>query len=135
MMKYPKPVRKKKRKVHKASILHQKDGTCYLCTKLNNDYRYHRVLHKHHIYLAANRDKSEANGFYVWLCVEHHETDNDSVHSKKEIKRILQRDCQIEYEKNHTRQQFMELIGRNYLDEEEAKEKEDEEPGFIFLDE
>ena len=103
--------------------------------KLDNNYRYHRVLHKHHIYLAALRDISEAEGFYVWLCVAHHETDNNSVHSKKEIKRILQRDCQIEYEKNHTRQQFMELIGWNYLDEEEPKEKEDEEPGFIFLDE
>lgn len=28
-MMYPKPQRKKKRKKHKASILHCKDGTCY----------------------------------------------------------------------------------------------------------
>lgn len=135
-MLYPKQVRKKKRKKHKPSILHQKDGTCYLCMKLNNDYRYHWILHKHHIYLAALRDISEAEGFYVWLCVKHHETDNESVHNKKDTKRILQRDCQREYEKNHTRRQFMNLIGRNYLDEKEIfPEEKDDTPGFMLLEE
>lgn len=104
--------------------------------KLNNDYRYYRVLHKHHIYLAALRNISEAEGFYVWLCAEHHETDNESVHNKRDTKRILQRDCQRKYERNHTRQQFMELIGRNYLDDEEKhSEIQVNSRDFIFLNE
>lgn len=64
-MMYPKPQRKKKRKKHKASILHCKDGTCYLCMKLKGDYRRYPVVHEHHIYDGPNRQNSEAEGLKV----------------------------------------------------------------------
>lgn len=67
-MMYPKPQRKKKRKKHKASILHCKDGTCYLCMKLKGDYRRYPVVHEHHIYDGPNRQNSEAEGLKV-ICV------------------------------------------------------------------
>lgn len=64
-MMYPKPQRKKKKKKHKASILHCKDGTCYLCMKLKGDYRRYPVVHEHHIYDGPNRQISEAEGLKV----------------------------------------------------------------------
>lgn len=71
-MMYPKQKRRKKRKEHKPSILHQKDGTCYLCIKLRKDYRIHPVVHEHHIFGGPNRQISEAKGLKVYLCLEHH---------------------------------------------------------------
>ena len=71
-MMYQKPQRKKKRKKHKASILHCKDGTCYLCMKLKGDYRRYPVVHEHHIYDGPNRQNSEAEGLKVYLCLDHH---------------------------------------------------------------
>lgn len=114
---FPKVVRKKKRKSHKKSILHCKDGTCYLCMKLDGYYGKHPFTHKHHIYNGPNRQISEQEGFTADLCLKHHEDGPEAVHNNHENMRILQRDCQSVYEETHTRQQFMELIGRNYLED------------------
>lgn len=115
-MMIPKPKKVKKRKKHKESILHVKDGTCYLCMKLNDDYRKHQVVHEHHIFGGYNRQISEAEGLKVYLCLAHHIDGPEAVHNNHENMRILQRDGQIAYEQEHTRQQFMERIGRNYLE-------------------
>lgn len=129
----------KKRKKHKQSIMQIKDGTCYLCKRLNEDYRIHPVVHEHHVYCGPNRSVSEENGFKVYLCLEHHTVGKAAVHNNHENMRILQKDCQREYEKTHTRQQFMDLIGRNYLDEEwkphEENKEKGEELGFRLLEE
>ena len=104
----------KKRKRHKTSILHQKDGTCYLCRESGN-YQYHKVLHEHHIFGGPNRPISEAEGLKVYLCVRHH-VGRDAVHNNHEKMRLLQRDGQRAFERTHTREEFMRLFGRNYLD-------------------
>lgn len=114
-MQFQKTKTNKKRKTHKKSILYQKKGTCYLCVRLHGDYRYHGILHEHHIYGGPNRAISEANGFKVKLCIGHHETGEEAVHRNHGTMRILQEDCQREYEKDHTREEFMALVGRNYL--------------------
>lgn len=72
-------------------------------------------LHEHHVYGGTNRTVSEENGFKVYLCLQHHIDGPEAVHNNIENTRIIQRDCQETYEKTHTRQQFMDLIGRNYL--------------------
>lgn len=70
----------------------------------------------HHIYAGtANRRISDANGFWVYLCARCHRGDNGAQYSSLGYK--LKQECQKEFEKNHTRQEFMKLIGRNYLDE------------------
>lgn len=115
---FPKTPSRKKRKKHKTSILHQKNGTCYLCIQLHGDLRCHPITHEHHIYGGPNRSISEAEGFKAYLCPEHHEFGKEAVHNNAENMRLLQQDCQREYEQTHTRQQFMELIGRNYLEED-----------------
>lgn len=119
---FPKLEKKKRRKKHKKSILQEKDGRCYLCMILNNDYRIHRVTHEHHIYGGPLRDISEAEGFKAHLCVRHHEFAKEAVHENHENMRLLQRKCQMKYEETHSRQQFMTLIGRNYLEEEDVLE-------------
>ena len=101
---------------HKRSILHKKDGECYLCAKLDHDYRIRRVF-EHHVYGGPNRRISEEEGFKVYLCLKHHTDGPEAVHRNIQNMRLVQRDCQRAYEKTHTRQQFMDLIGRSYLED------------------
>lgn len=105
----------RKRKPRKESILQEKDGRCYLCMK-SGDYRIHPVTHKHHVYPGALRKISDENGFTVNLCVKHHEFDAAAVHENQDNMRRIQRDCQRKYEETHSREEFMNLVGRNYLD-------------------
>ena len=116
---FPKTPAKKKRKRHKQSIMHKKDGTCYLCMLLNNDYRKHDVLHEHHIFGGkSHRTHSEAEGLKVYLCVEHHMTGKDAVHNAKNSQKVQERLHQIgqqEFEKTHTREEFRKIFGRSYL--------------------
>lgn len=102
----------------KKSILQDHDGGCYLCEK-QGVFRTYKNLHKHHIYSGPNRHISEREGFFVWLCPHHHTGDAEgshaAVHFNHENAQILHEDCQREYEKTHTREDFMRLIGRNYL--------------------
>jgi len=116
---YPKYQKKKKKKAHKKSILQQKDGRCYLCILLEGNNAIYAITHKHHIYGGPLRDISEAEGFTVDLCVRHHEFAKEAVHENHENMRLLQRHCQMKYEETHSRRQFMELIGRNYLEVED----------------
>lgn len=116
-MMFPKGKHKKKRKRHNPSILQCKDGTCYLCMKLNQDNRRHLAIHEHHVYGGQNRSVSEAEGFKVYLCIHHHIDGPEAVHNNQENMRLIQKDCQKKYEETHTRQQFMKLIKRNYLED------------------
>ena len=100
----------KRRKKHKASILQEKDGRCYLCMMLNQDYTIRHGLHEHHIFGGANRQNSEAEGLKVYLCVQHHIDGPAAVHNNSENMRILQEAGQQAYERTHTRQQF--CLGR-----------------------
>lgn len=119
---YPKPARKKKRKAHPASIMQRKDGVCYLCAKLDGDYRLHSYLEEHHAFPGnPGRAKSEAEGLKVYLCARHHRTGTEAVHKNREHMRLVQRDAQKVYEQTHTREEWMKMIGRNYLDESEMQ--------------
>lgn len=72
-------------------------------------------LHKHHIYGGPNRRISEEHGFYIWLVPELHNMSRHGVHFNSDWDLELKRHCQREYEKTHTRDEFMALIGRSYL--------------------
>lgn len=91
------------------SIL-QETKYCLICKTNEN-------LHYHHIYFGKNRPISDKNGFTCYLCYEHHEGTN-GVHGKNghNLDMYLKRKCQDEFEKLHTRQDFMRLIGKNYLE-------------------
>lgn len=87
----------------------QDEKRCYV-TKAENV-----PLHKHHIYGGPNRRVSEANGFWVWLRPEWHNMSDHGVHFNMVLDMKLKQECQRKYEETHTRDEFMALIGRNYL--------------------
>lgn len=99
------------------SILHNKmDGTCYLCMLLNQDYN-RRITQEHHvIFGTANRKLSEKYGLKVYLCLEHHEIGEMSVHRNHEVASILQKQAQKVFEKTHSHEEWMKIFRRNYLD-------------------
>lgn len=112
---FPKTPAKKKLKAHKESILHKRNGTCYLCDRLHGDDCYHEVLQSHHIFGGYNRDRSEAEGLKVYLCLAHHTEGSEAVHKNAEVMRMLQEDGQRAFEEEHSREEFMLMFGKNYL--------------------
>lgn len=93
----------------KPSIM-QAEKECFFCRSTVN-------LECHHIYFGKNRKVSDENGFTVWLCNDHHTGGRVSVHRERVVDLLLKRLCQAVYELKHSREDFMKLIGRNYLEE------------------
>lgn len=113
---FPKKPGKKKRRHHPKSIMHQKDGTCYLCIALHGDYRFHKILHEHHIFEGnPNRKLSEEYGLKVYLCLEHHLTGAEAAHKNKDVMDFLHQEGQQAFEQMHTRKEFCDIFDRNYL--------------------
>ena len=97
--------------MRKPSIL-QDEKICYLTGSPNN-------LDCHHIFFGnANRRISDENGFWVWLRHDYHIADsvNKTPHNDKSIDEYLKKKCQEKFEETHSREEFMALVGRNYLD-------------------
>lgn len=93
------------------SIL-QDEKRCYITGRTGN-------LHRHHIYFGNPRRRiSEKNGFWVYLSGELHNQSENGVHGKNghQLDLYLKAQCQKEYEKTHSREEFIRLIGRSYLD-------------------
>ena len=67
-------------------------------------------------FFGKNRKNSDKNGFVVWLCEAHHRG-TYGVHGKlgEYLDLKLKRECQAKYEETHTREEFMSIIGKNYL--------------------
>lgn len=98
------------------SIMQTKDGTCYLCKKLHDDYSVKPVIHEHHaIYGRAQRKLSEKFGLKTYLCVEHHLTGPEAVHTNPEISEMVKRDAQLVFTRHYTNFNWMEIFGKNYL--------------------
>lgn len=101
------------------SILHKKeDHTCFLCMILKEDESKKPVLHEHHVfYGTSNRKNSEKYGLKVYLCPPHHNMSRDSAHFNKDYDEILKTVAQKTFEKDHTREEFISIFGKNYLPE------------------
>lgn len=113
---FPKVRRKKRKQTHPKSVMHQRDGTCYLCMELHDNYCVYKHLHEHHIFGGtANRRLSEKYGLKVYLCVDHHMTGPEAAHSCPEVIDFLHKKGQWAFEQNHSRKEFMEVFGKNYL--------------------
>lgn len=92
------------------SIL-QNEQECYISGKTNCD------LVRHEIYFGKNRQASKKNGFWVYLTPEWHNLSKYSVHLNKQTDFKLKQDCQMKFEETHSREEFLKLIGKNYLEE------------------
>lgn len=97
MKKYPK------------SIITDEMDCCFICKTTIN-------LHIHHIFGAFNRKKSTKYGLIVPLCARHHNMSDEGVHFNKKLDIKLKQLAQLKFELNHTREEFIEIFGRNYLD-------------------
>lgn len=94
------------------SIIQKDPSFCFLCGSYAN-------LETHHIFGGnPNRRISEENGFKVRLCHWCHNEPPNGVHHNRSRDLTLKRLCQKKYEKNHTRDEFIRLIGKNYIQEE-----------------
>lgn len=98
-------IKKKSKKLAKLERERDKDivkeGICEFCGK------YSKRLDPHEIFGGSNRKRSIKNKFVKLLCRE--------CHSNEKIINQLRIDTQKKYEKTHTRQEFIDLIGKNYI--------------------
>lgn len=78
-----------------------KEGICEFCGK------YSKRLDPHEIFGGSNRKRSIQHKFVKLICPK--------CHSNEAIINQLRIDTQKEYEKTHTRQEFINLIGKSYL--------------------
>lgn len=85
------------------SILTDDMDTCFICKHPASDI--------HEIYCGAKRQASMRNGFCVPLCRQCHTIITNNWCNDMNL-RIL---CQKEYEKTHTREEFLKEIGRSYV--------------------
>lgn len=111
----PKQKKRKKRKHHAKSIIQRAEDRqrCYLCMLRNGDYEERRYLETHHVLFGqGRRDKSEADGLTVRLCSEHHYEVHHNAASRHRLCAIAQR----EYERTHTREEWMSRYKKNYLE-------------------
>lgn len=74
-------------------------------------------LHKHHIFMGPNRKISEQHGFWVYLRADWHNMSNYGVHFNAELDLFLKQECQRKFEETHTREEFIALIGQNFLED------------------
>jgi hypothetical protein len=87
----------------------QNEKKCWVCGST-------RHLEKHHCFGASNRKLSEKFGLTIWLCLEHHRG-NTGVHFNPELADMVHRHAQTVFEKEHSREEFMTIFGRNYLED------------------
>ena len=91
------------------SILHSSDR-CFLCGERGQ-------LEEHHIFFGnPGRKISEKHGFKIRLCPSCHRLSPNAPHRNRTTDLELKRICQKAYEEQgNTREEFIALIGRNYL--------------------
>lgn len=92
----------------KSIIQNNRRGICYICKSVTQ-------TEEHHIFGAANRRWSERYGLKVYLCPYCHRDNKNGVHGNKEAADQLHRIGQSAFEREHTRQEFMQIFGKNYL--------------------
>lgn len=90
----------------KSIIQYCDEPECYISGSRRN-------LDKHHcIHGRANRKIAEKYGLWVWLQHDIHMRLHDS---DKKLDKELEQEAQRAFEKNHSRNEWMNLIGKNYL--------------------
>lgn len=78
-----------------------KSGICEFCGKFS------KRLDPHEVYGGSNRQRSIKHKFVKLICPK--------CHSNESIINQLRKDTQKEYEKTHTREEFIKIIGKSYI--------------------
>jgi hypothetical protein len=85
------------------SILTNDLEHCYICGRAKEQI--------HEIYKGSNRKRCMENGFCIPICEKCHKQTEIDI---KTLDKYRQ-ECQKKYEKTHTREEFLQIIGKNYL--------------------
>ena len=93
-----------------AKSLLQDEKKCYITGGTEN-------LHQHHIFAGSRRRASDKWGCWVWLRWDWHNGASYGVHNNPALERQLKQLCQMEFEKLYGHEKFMEVFGKNYLEE------------------
>lgn len=94
-----------------APSIMQADKTCFL-TGADDE-----ILCRHEIFFGtAHRRVSKANGFWIYVLPRLHNVDDGCIHRNQKLDLELKQLCQKKYEETHSRAEFIELIGKNYLE-------------------
>ena len=81
---------------------------CFLCGRKT-------CLERHHVFAGvANRRISHRMGFWVTLCHECH-VGVDGAQYNSETGNYLKQQCQMAYEELYSHEEWMKLMGKNYL--------------------
>ncbi len=120
---------------HTYSILTGKDKRCFVSGRREG-------LNKHHIYHGTGLRKiSDRYGFWCYLWEPLHLAGLGGLHAHPNsgLDLQLKQMCQRKFEETHSREEFMAIIGRNYLHSDYAAEggyvPDDEAgEGFYLLD-
>lgn len=73
-------------------------------------------LEKHHIFFGtANRRLSDKYGLTIWLTAYWHRDTRSGVHANRGFDLELKRIGQKAFEQTKTREEFIQIFGRNYL--------------------
>lgn len=98
------------------SIMHRKDGTCFLCLILHGNDGIYSYTEEHHVIFGRGRRKiSEHYGLKVYLCPEHHRLSDESPHRNEAIRDMLSEAAQITFEKIYSHELWMKEFGENYI--------------------
>lgn len=91
-------------------IVAEDNEQCILCNRPRECW--HHCFGGH-----GRRSISEREGLVVPLCNACHNMTNKSVHFNKQIDLLVKKLAQKKFEEHHTRERFIKLFGRNYLDD------------------
>lgn len=105
ILKRNKPIKNKtikQKQIEKARFSNYTDNynKCYYCGNVG-------TMDLHEVYGGSNRLRSIRMGFVVPLCRK--------CHSNEEIINYLRKFIQKEFEKTHTREEFIEITGKSYI--------------------
>lgn len=72
-------------------------------------------LHVHHVIHGPLREMADRNGFWCYLRHDIHRKLHDHAPGFGDLDEFLKRECQTRFEKEHSRDEWMLLVHRNYL--------------------
>lgn len=85
-------------------------GNCEICGKW-------RELDPHEVFSGPNRQKSKKYGLVMHVCRWCHTQSPTCVQYCRETNLFYKQKYQRIFEETHTREQFMQEFGKNYLDD------------------
>ena len=87
----------------------QTEKECYVCHGTLN-------LECHHVLFGRGmRPIADKLGLKIWLCAYHHRDSKEGVHGNRTLDLKLKQIAQKTYEQNHSHDEWMKHIKRNYL--------------------